>query len=122
MVEVGPVVHSRWLAVACRILRRYVPERKPSTTLVTLTKFCVKVYFLSWCQIKSKHEHTEGLKSLFDLYKRIQHFCNLQVKNIAPKVIERNAHSDQPENILFCMLANLDESIHNAAVDKMLHI
>ena len=44
MVEVGPIVHSRWLTLACRILRRCGLEQKPSTAFVTLTKFCVQVY------------------------------------------------------------------------------
>ena len=122
MVEVGPIVHSRWLTIACRILRRYVSEQKPSTALVTPTKFCVQVYFSSWFQIKSKHKLTDGPKNLFDLYKRIQNFPNIKAKNIAPKVLERNAYFAHPENILLDMLADPDESICNAAVDKIVHI
>ena len=60
MVEVGPIIHSRWLTLACRILRRYVLEQKPLTVLLTLTKFCVQGYFPSWFQIKSKHKLTDG--------------------------------------------------------------
>ena len=45
MVEVGPIVHSRWHTLACRILRRYVPEQKPSTALVILLKLACKYTF-----------------------------------------------------------------------------
>ena len=60
MVKVGPVVYS-WHTLACRILRRYVSEQKTSTAFMTLTKFCVQVYFPPWFQIKSsKHKFTGG--------------------------------------------------------------
>ena len=49
---------------------------------------------------------------MFDLYKRIQNFPNLKVKNIALKVIERNAYFAHPENILLGMLADPDESMY----------
>ena len=62
MVKVGPIVHSRWHTLACRILRRYVSEKKRSTTLVTVNKFCVQVYSAPWFQIKSEHKLTDGPK------------------------------------------------------------
>ena len=43
-LEVGPLCHSRWLTLGCRILRCYVSQNKPKLTLV-LTKLCIKVYF-----------------------------------------------------------------------------
>ena len=123
VVEVGPIIHSRWHTFACRILRCYVSERKISTALVTLNKFCVQVYFPSWFQIKSKHKLTDGLKNLFDLYKKIQNFSYLKVKNISLKVIERNGYFAHPENILLGMMADPDQSIRNAAVEKIvMHI
>ena len=92
---------------------------KPSTAHVTITKFCVQVYFPFWFEIKSKHKLTSGPKNLFDLCIRIQNFPNLKVKNIALKVIERNAYFVHPENIELSMLADPAESIRNAAVDKI---
>ena len=43
LLEVGPLCHSRWLTLGCRILRLYVSHDKPNLTLVLLTKFCIKV-------------------------------------------------------------------------------
>ena len=37
-LEIGPIVHSRWLILGCKILRYYVDE--PSTTLKILVHFC----------------------------------------------------------------------------------
>ena len=62
IAKVGLIVHSRWCTLACRILRRYVSEQKPSTALVTLNNFYVQVYFPPWFQIKSKDKLTDGSK------------------------------------------------------------
>src|SRR5215469_10166957 len=55
LLEVGPLNHSRWLTLACRILRYYVSVSKPSKNLKIITKFVVKVYFPSWFQILRKN-------------------------------------------------------------------
>ena len=57
------------------------------------------------------------------MYKRIQNFSDLKVKNIVLKLTERNANFAHPENILLDMLADSDISIRNAAVEKIvMHI
>lgn len=53
MLKVGPIVHSWWLTLACRVLRFYVSTKHPSETLVLLAKFCIEVYFPSWVEIKN---------------------------------------------------------------------
>ena len=50
-LKVGPIVHSRWLTLGCRILRYYVSVDEPSSNLETLTKFCLQVYFPSWLKL-----------------------------------------------------------------------
>ena len=52
LLEVGPVVHSRWLTLACRILRFYVSQNRPTKALILLTKFCILVYLPSFFEIK----------------------------------------------------------------------
>ena len=44
-LEVGPVVHSRWLTLGCRILRYYVSLDEPPQNLKILVNFCLTVYF-----------------------------------------------------------------------------
>ena len=47
-LEVGGLNYSRWLTLACRILRFYVAQKKPTCNLSTLAEFLIKVYFLDW--------------------------------------------------------------------------
>ena len=47
-LQIGPIVHSRCLTLACRILRFYTSTKQPSKNLVQLTNFCLKICFLTW--------------------------------------------------------------------------
>ena len=122
LLEIGPVVHSLWLTLACRILRLYVSNVHPTNILETLARFCMQIYFPTWFQIKSKSKITDGPKNLYDLYQRIQVFPDSQVKDIATKVVERNAYFAHPENIMLTMLADENEEIRNAAVKKIVFL
>ena len=66
-LKVGPIVHSRWLTLGCRILRYYVSMDEPSSNLETLTKFCLQVYFPSWFEIKLNSQLTCGSRNFFNL-------------------------------------------------------
>jgi hypothetical protein len=48
----GPLVHSRWLTTANRLLRLYVSTENPSENLVALASYVVKVYAPVWFTIK----------------------------------------------------------------------
>ncbi|GBN77403.1 hypothetical protein AVEN_204040-1 [Araneus ventricosus] len=53
----GPVVHSRWLTIAGRILRLYAVTEKLSDNLIILATYIMKVYATCMvpCQDKSLH-------------------------------------------------------------------
>ena len=52
-LKIGLIVHSRWLLTfACRILRLYVSLDDPSSALMFLAEYCVRVYFPTWFDIK----------------------------------------------------------------------
>ena len=62
LLEVGPLCHSRWMTLGCRILRYYVSQDKPNLTLVLLTKFCIKVNFPNFFEVEAKSLITDGPK------------------------------------------------------------
>ena len=119
LLEVGPICHSRWLTLACRILRYYVSFSKPSSNLSTLAQFCIKVYFPSWFQIKQNHAITEGAKNLFGIIEKIEKFPNKRIKDISMKVIQRNAFFAHPENVLLAMMGDEDADVRRIAVNKI---
>ena len=52
LYDIGPLANSRWLTLACRVLRLYSTTENPSKNLITLAQFCLKVYFSTWFEIK----------------------------------------------------------------------
>ena len=87
-LKVGPIVHSRWLTLGCRILRYYVSVDDPSTNLETLAKFCLQVYFPSWFEIRSNSQLTCGAKNFFNLVQRILQVPDEAVRKTALKVVQ----------------------------------
>ena len=118
-LEIGPIVHSRWLTLARRILRYYTSEKEPTENLKILAKFCVKVYFPTWFQIKLKSSITDGPQNFFDAMQRIKNFSDHNTTEISLKVLQKNAFFSHQENILLAMLSDKDESVRKSAVDKI---
>ena len=121
-LKVGPIVHSRWLTLGCRILRYYISMDNPSSNLEILAQFCLQVYFPSWGEIKSNSQLTRGSKNLFNLVQRILNVPNEIVRETALKVVQRNGFFAHQENILVGMLGDDDEKIRMLGVNKVLSI
>ena len=120
--NIGPLCHSRWLTLGGRILRNYMSVRKPSENLITMAKFCVKVYFPSWFHIKLHNKCTEGPKNYFYMLKLAREFPEKQVCNISLKNLESNRYWAHPENMLMGMLADEDVKLREKAVSIILNL
>ena len=84
-----------------------------------MAKFCVKVYFPTWFQIKLKSSITGESQNFFDAMQRIKNFSDHNITEISLKVLNRNAFFSHPENILLAMLSDKDESVRKSAVNKI---
>jgi len=73
-LQISPIVHSRWLTLACRILRFYTSTKQPSKCLVQLTNFCLKIYFPTWFNIKKENKITDEAKNCSNLLKECVSF------------------------------------------------
>ena len=118
-LEVGPIVHSRWLTLACRILRLYVSKETPSANLQAIAHLCISVYLPTWFETKKPNQIIHGAKNFFNLVHRIQQFPHSEIRSIASKVVQRNAFFAHPENVLLGMLGDDDEEIRRLAVNKI---
>jgi len=120
LLEVGPLYHARWMTLACRVLRLYVSEAKPSKSLVILANFCMKVYFPSWFQIKFHNSISEGAKNYHAIMDRIMKFTDKTTRITALKTLERNSFYAHPENVLLSMLNDEDYEVRSMAINKIL--
>jgi len=74
-LQIDPIVHSRWLTLACRILCFYTSTKQPSKSLVQLTNFSLKIYFPTWINIKKENKITEwGNRNFSNLLKECVSF------------------------------------------------
>jgi hypothetical protein len=122
LLEVGPIVHSRWLTLACRILRYYVSQKRPTKNLIILSKFCLLVYFPSFFSIKQRCRFTDGALNFFGILKRVLSFPNNKVRKIATDVLQRNAFFAHSENIIVGMLGSSLDDIRQMGVETVLSL
>ena len=121
-LEVGPVVHSRWLTSGCRILRYYVSLDEPPQNLEILVNFCLTVYFPTWFEINLYNQLTHGSKVFFSLIKRINSLTNQDLRQVAQNVVQRNGYFGHPESILIAMLGDDDQAVRDKGVNHVLSL
>ena len=118
-LEVGPIVHSRWLTLACTILQLYVSKHTPSANLQAITRFFISIYFPMWFKIKKHSQIIHNTKNFFNLVHRMQQFPHSKIHSTALKVAQKNAFFPHPENDFLGMLGDDDEEIRRLAVNKI---
>ena len=117
--EPGPLVHSRWLTAANRILRLYVSTQSPSNELILLTNYVLQVYAPLWFTIKMQPECYEGSKHLWKLI-QLSRFLPHEIHSVVDSCIQRNAYFAHPENLVLAMLADENADIRKKACDLIL--
>lgn len=105
----GKLNHSRWLTTANRLLRLYVASDEPSTSLVSLVTYIIKVYVPLWFSIKSKPSCKDGALHLFRMIE-LSRYLPEDLRRIVDPVIQRNGFFGHPENILLSMIT--DQRLH----------
>ena len=103
----GKLAHCCWLTTSNRILRLYVATKEPSETLIIITEYITKVYAPLWFSIRFVSSSQNNPHHLF---KTIQLTRNLsaEVRKIVNPVIQRNAFYPHSENILLCMINDVE--------------
>ena len=121
-LEVGQLFYARWLTLGSRVLRFYVSQHKPSTSLRTPAEFLLKVYFSSLFNIKINCKITHGATNFFYIVTRMNKFRNRRVQKIIEHVLQGNVFLAHAENVFLAMLSDNDEKIRRIAVNKILKI
>jgi hypothetical protein len=116
--EPGPLIHSRWLTTANRILRLYVGTETPSTTLVILTEYVLRVYAPVWFTIKLEPQCYKGAKH-FWLMVSLSRFLPDDARAVVDKCIQRNGFFAHPENVLLTMVVDERKEIRELAARRI---
>ena len=94
--------HSRWLTTANRILRFYVSQANPFTSLILIAEFIMKVYAPMWFRIKCNSLVVNGAKHLHETIQKTRRIPS-EIQEIVLPRIQRNGYFSQSENILLAM-------------------
>jgi hypothetical protein len=115
----GPVVHSRWLTTANRLLRLYISTDCPSVSLIVLATYVINVYAPVWFNIKSKSSCSEGTRHLWNMIK-LSRYLAPEYRSIVDSTIQRNGYFGHSENIILAMLTDDREMIRQLAYRRII--
>ena len=115
----GPVVHSRWLTTANRLLRLYISTDGPSANLIVLATYVVNVYAPIWFNIKTGSSCAEGSRHLWNMIK-LSRYLDPEYRDLVDSVIQRNGYYGHSENIILAMLTDDRENIRELAYRRII--
>jgi hypothetical protein len=98
----GKMHHARWLTTANRILRCYISEQNPSSDLVAVVGYIMKVYVPAWFHIKMKPSVFQGAKHLHKIIAATRSLDD-RLRGIINKVLQNNSYFAHHENLLLAM-------------------
>lgn len=116
----GPILHSRLLTKAIRLLRLYVTTNNPSDNLKNLAIYVIKVYTPMYFNIMCYSSVVYG-SALFHKFIRWTQDLEPHFRDVVNKVIKDNAYYAHSENILLAMLFDDRKEKRNIAIKKILH-
>lgn len=115
----GTMHHARWLTTANRILRVYVSTNEPSSELLVLVEYIMKVYVPAWFAIKCHSSAREGAKHFFNLISKSR-FLPIKYRTVVDKVLQHNSYFAHAENTLLAMLHDDSHVIRERAVRRII--
>ena len=116
----GPISHSRWLTMACRLCTLYLSNHgftgKAEENLFILVFYVVTNYVPSWFNIKSTPSIASASHHILFQIQCLRYLPDTTRDIVRPFVKSWNAH---PENLLVSMLCNEDSTLRTFAVQKI---
>ena len=122
--KIGPLNHARWLTLAIRLMclwtrGAYPPELHDKLYLAI--KFIVKVYAVSWFEIKRDSKFHNQQLYIFNMIKRIKQQSE-EIQDVAFRNLKYNAFALLPENALYSMMKSDNLEVREAALKKIISI
>ena len=102
----GPVVHSRWTTTQARILRLYLSESKPSSSLTRLVRYITKVYTPTLIAAKRQNKVKDGPPMLLLEIQSVRQHCTKKERTVLEPAIQRNGFFAHHEAVLVSLLSS----------------
>ena len=117
--KAGPLVQSRWLTTASRILRLFVSTVIASPGLKILVQYVLKVYAPTCFVIKHLSGLEHGARHAWNTIQRSS-FLPPDVRDVVRAVFSRNAFFLHPENLLISMLTDERQHVRELAARRII--
>ncbi|GBO08268.1 hypothetical protein AVEN_206576-1 [Araneus ventricosus] len=115
----GTTSHTRRLTTSNRILRLYIRTEEPSSELIQLVHYIMRVYSIAWFSSKMNHSCVSRSKHLWIVIKNSR-FSSDDLKKVLDPVFSRNAFMAHSENLLLSMLADERRHIRELGVCRII--
>lgn len=115
----GKIHHARWLTTANRIIRLYVSENEPSSELMTIVNYIIRVYIPVWFSIKCKPSIFYGSIHFHKLV-ILSRYMEPKYRQIIDSVIKNNCYFGHPENVLLAMIHDDSPTIRELGLRRIL--
>jgi hypothetical protein len=115
----GNLNNARWLTKANRILRLHMSTDSPSKMLLKVVSFITNVYAPAWFHIKLHCSCLDGAKNFFYIM-QLTNQLDHSDRQVIQSVLQNNCYFAHPENILLAAVFDDDQSIRQAACDKII--
>lgn len=110
----GPIVQSRWITTACRILRLYVSTSNPNEALKYMAQYAIRVYAPVWFGVRKRPGCTDGPRHLWQIV-QLSTFLPDELKKTVHSVVQTNGYYAHPENLLVAMATDDNQDIRRLA-------
>ena len=115
---IGPMVTSRWLTTAIRVLCKYTRTRRPTQKLIRLVKVILLVYFPGWFEFKHKNHIQDAAINYFFLV-QLSRELDKEYKVIIERIVQIYPFWPQSEIILIAMLKDSRDKVRRMAVTRI---
>lgn len=119
-IKPGPIVHSRWLTKAGRLLRLYVATNSPSENLKILATYVMKVYVPMYFNVKYYDSVIHGSALLYKFICSTQYLPQ-NLREIVNNVVQNNGYFAHSENVLLTMIFDNRKEVRGMALKKILY-
>ena len=107
---IGPLLHARWLTLACRILRKALSTRRPSKPFCKILHFLQNFYVPVWFKVKFSPHIQSGARHFYSMVE-LSRQLESNSQDIVQKVLRENSYFAHPENILISFLSDTREKV-----------
>jgi len=120
--KIGPLSQARWLTLAIRLLCLYTRTDSPSSALIVLVTFIVKIYAPAWFAIKVSSKLHEMPQIIYKSILELEGMELDDIRTIIKQTFQRNSYPLLSENFVYSLLLSSESLVRKIGWSCILKI